>query len=111
MNVFSQKLKLTRHAWKRMCGRSLSPDMVGRVLGHGRATHIRGATIYAVGRKEVERFKQKGIDLSDVAGVQVVCDRHSQTVLTAYRNHSFRSLRPRARRPHRLRPAHKRRES
>jgi hypothetical protein len=93
-------LKLTNHAWVQMCGRSLSPDMVRCVLNCGREVHVRGATIYAVGRKEIERFEEKGIDLSDVEGVQVVCSE-SGSVITAYRNRDFRGLRPRSRRPHR----------
>lgn len=96
----SEEHKLTRHAWERMCGRGLSPDMVCRVLRCGRVVYVRGARIYAVGRKETERFQQAGIDLSDVEGVQVVCS-HSGAVMTAYRNRSFRGLRPRLRRSHR----------
>ena len=96
----SEHHQLTRHAWERMCGRSLSPDMVRRVLRCGRVAHVRGAKIYAVGRKEIKRFQQNGIDLSDVEGVQVVCS-HSGAVMTAYRNHNFRGLRPRLRRSHR----------
>jgi len=88
---------LTRHAWSRMCGRSLSPDMVRRVLSYGRVAHARGATIYAVGRKEVERFRAEEIDLSDVEGVQVVCS-DTGAVITVYRNRDFRGLRPRPRR-------------
>ena len=96
----SEKYKLTRHAWERMCGRGLSLDMVRRVLKWGRVVYVRGATIYAVGRKETERCQQDGIDLSDVEGVQVVCS-HSGAVMTAYRNRSFRGLRPRSRRSYR----------
>ena len=96
----SEHHQLTRHAWERMCGRSLSPDMVRRVLRCGRVAHVRGATIYAVGRKEAQRFQQDGINLSDVEGVQVVCS-DSGAVITVYRNRDFRGLRPRSRRSHR----------
>lgn len=92
--------ELTRHAWARMCGRSLSPDMVRRVLNCGRVAHVRGATIYAVGRKEIKRFGDEGMDLSDVEGVQVVCSEGG-AVMTVYRNRDFRGLRPRSRRSHR----------
>ena len=70
-----------------------------RVLNYGRVAHVRGATIYAVGRKEVERFARDGMDLSDVEGVQVVCS-DSGVIMTVYRNRDFRGLRPR-RRAHR----------
>lgn len=90
---------LTRHAWERMSGRGLSPAAIRLVLNYGRAAHIRGATIYAVGRKEVERYRQGGIELSPVEGVQVVCT-DSGSILTVYRNRDFRGLRPRSRRAH-----------
>lgn len=88
---------LTRHAWQRMSGRGLSPDIVRRVINYGRIVYVRGARIYAVGRKEVEQFEREGLDLSGVEGVQVVCNDDG-VVLTVYRNRDFRSLRPRRRR-------------
>lgn len=91
---------LSRHAWERMSGRGLSPAAIRRVINFGRVAYVRGATIYAVGRKEVERFEQDGIDLADVEGVQVVCS-DSGVIMTVYRNHDFRGLRPRRRRSRR----------
>jgi hypothetical protein len=91
---------LTRHAWERMSGRGLSPAAIRRVLNYGRVAHVRGATIYAVGRKEVRRFQRDGIDLSGLEGVQVVCSE-SGVVMTVYRNRDFRGLRPRSRRSRR----------
>ena len=88
---------LTRHAWDRMSGRGLSPAAVGLVLDYGRAAQIRGATIYVVGRKEVQRYRQDGVELSSVEGVQVVCV-DSGAILTVYRNRDLRGLRPRSRR-------------
>ncbi len=87
----------TRHAWKRMDARGLSADTIGRVLTWGRVAHVRGATIYAVGRKEIARLQRDGIDLSEAEGVQVVCTVDG-LVMTAYRNQNFRGLRPRSRR-------------
>lgn len=87
----------SRHAWERMSGRGLSPDAIRRVIDFGRVAHVRGATIYAVGRKEVERFARDGIDLSDVEGIQVVCSECG-VIMTAYRNHDFRGLRSNRRR-------------
>lgn len=84
---------LTRHAWERMGCRGISLDKVRRVLNYGRVAHVRGATIYAVGRKEVECFAVDGVDLSDVEGVQIVCN-DSGTIMTVYRNRNFRGLRP-----------------
>lgn len=88
---------LTQHAWERMSGRGLSPAAIRLVLDYGRTAHIRGATIYVVGRKEVDRYRQNGIELSPVEGIQVVCTE-SGAILTVYRNRDLRGLRPRSRR-------------
>lgn len=91
---------LTQHGWERMSGRGLSPAAIRLVLNYGRAAHIRGATIYVIGRKEVERYGQDGIELSSAEGVQVVCT-DSGSILTVYRNRDLRGLRPRSRRARR----------
>ena len=93
---------LSRHAWARMSERSLSPDMIRRVLDYGRISHVRNATIYAVGRKEIKCFDRENVDLTDVEGVHVVCNE-SGAVMTVYRNRDFRGLRPRSRRGRRCR--------
>jgi hypothetical protein len=98
---------LTKHASERMSGRGLSPAAVRMVLNYGRTAHVRGATIYVVGRKEVDRFQQDGIALSSVEGVQVVCT-DSDEILTVYRNRDLRGLRPRSRRSRRSRRRHAR---
>lgn len=88
---------LSQHAWQRMTSRRLSPDAVRRVLNYGRVTYVRGAIVYAVGRKEVELFRREGVELSSVEGVQVVC-AESDVIMTVYRNRNFRGLRPRSHR-------------
>lgn len=102
--------KMTRHATERMAQRGIPSEVVDTVIGYGRAVHTRGAVIHAVGRKEVERFRRDGIDLSDCEGVQVVCSTRG-AIVTVYRNHDFRKLRSRLGRD-RYRPgrvAHRRR--
>lgn len=85
--------RLTRHAKARMTHRSISAEVVEMVVEYGRTIHTRGAVIHAVGRKEVERFREEDdIDLSDCEGVQVVCSTEGN-VLTVYRNHDFSGLR------------------
>jgi len=88
--------RVTRHARERMDSRGLTSKKVQRVLNYGRIAYVRGAAIYAVGRKEIERFSREGVDLSDIEGVHVVCV--SGTILTVYRNRRLRGLRPRGRR-------------
>ena len=87
---------LTKHARERML-RRLPPIVVRHVVEYGRVVFVRGATIYAVGRKEVARFRREGVDLATGEGVQVVCSNDG-AVMTVHRNHDFRGLRPRRRR-------------
>ena len=77
--------------------RWISDAAVRATLEHGRIVHVRGAVIHAIGRKEITRLRRRGIDLSHYEGIQIVC-APGGTVLTAYRNRDFRSLRPRCRR-------------
>jgi hypothetical protein len=85
--------RLTQHAMLRMAHRSISSEIIESVIEYGRVVYTRGAMIHAIGRKEVERYRQEeDIDLSDCEGVQVVCSLEG-AVLTVYRNHSFRGLR------------------
>lgn len=88
---------LTQHAWERMSRRRLSFEAIQLVLNYGRTAHLRGATIFAVGRKEAERYRLDDIELSSVEGVQVVCTNEG-SILTVYRNQDLRGLRPRLRR-------------
>jgi len=86
-------LALTKHARQRMDARRLPEPAVVAVMTYGRLARVRGAEVYAVGRKEVKQYRKVGIDLKDLEGVQVVCSRDG-AVLTTYRNRDFRGLRP-----------------
>jgi hypothetical protein len=88
---------VTRHGSERMEVRGFSPAVIETVLTYGRMVHARGATIYAIGRKEVRRLASEGIDIPPCEGVQVVCSSEGDAILTVYRNHNFRGLRPRQR--------------
>lgn len=90
---------LTQHAQLRMGMRGFSSSDVSLVLAYGRKIHVRGAAIYAVGRKEISQCAEFGIDLSNLDGMQVVCSSDG-AVMTVYRNRDFRTLRPRRRRMH-----------
>lgn len=86
-------LLLTRHACERMIERRVSASALEHVLDYGREVHVRGATVYAIGRNEVARYELEGVDLAAFSGIQVVC-AHDGRVLTVYRNRDFRGLRP-----------------
>lgn len=85
---------LTNHAKERMGTRGLRADAIEAVLAYGRVVYIRGADIYAVGRKEITRYSKEGIDLSAYDGIQVVVTSDG-VILTVYRNRSFNGLRDR----------------
>jgi hypothetical protein len=95
MNVttLSVACALTRHASRRMQQRGLSDKAVQAAINYGREVYTNGAFKYAIGRKEVDRYRNKGINLSAYVGVQVVCSCEGD-VMTAYRNSDFRGLRP-----------------
>lgn len=88
----AEKSIFTRHAAARMSHRGIRTGDVDLVLEFGRRVFTRGAVVYAVGRKEIQRYRQEGIDLSRCNGVQIVCSIDG-SVLTVYRNRSFRGLR------------------
>ena len=90
--------ELTRHAEVRMRQRRIRRDAVEAALDYGRMVHTRGAVVYGIGHKEVDRYQAEGIDLSEYDGVQVVCSLHNE-VITVYRNRNFRRLRPGLGRP------------
>lgn len=75
-----------------MSQRGIAMDLIDLVLEFGRMSCTRGAVIHAVGRKEVEHYRKKDVDLSSCDSIQVVCSMDG-AVITAYRNADFRGLR------------------
>lgn len=90
------RLPLTHHASLRSQQRSISVPTIDLVTMYGRKIHARGATFMVVGRKEVDRYKDLGIDLSKAQGVHVLLSTDGQ-VITTYRNHDLRNIRPKKR--------------
>lgn len=84
---------LTTHAQQRMRTRGISEAALCAVLLYGRAAYVRGAMVYAIGRKEIERHWEIGLDLSSFDGVQVVCSPEGN-ILTAYRSRRLKGGRP-----------------
>ena len=83
---------VSAHAKKRMCQRRISLESVDAALRYGREVFTRGAITYAIGRKEVSRWKKEGVCLTSHEGIQVVCSIQG-FVITTYRNRSFCKLR------------------
>jgi hypothetical protein len=84
---------ITTHAAVRMQQRGISPALVEAVLEYGRTVHARGLTFRVIGRKEVARYTDLGLDLSRAEGVHVLVESDS-AVVTTYRNHDLRKIRP-----------------
>ena len=93
----TDRYRLTDHAGLRMQQRHIPRHLLEMVLEYGRTIHARGATYKVVGRKEVEHFQRKGVDLRDAQGIQVLLAEDG-VVLTTYRNHDLRQIRPSKRR-------------
>ena len=92
---------LTEHARDRMLQRGICILAVFQTLAFGRISRGRGATIYAVGKKEVADLAKDGIDLSFCEGVHIVKTRRG-LISTVYRNLSMPKLKPRTRMPERI---------
>ncbi len=88
---------VTPHAAVRMQQRGITEDLVEAVLEFGRCVHARGLTFRIVGRKEVEHHAHRGLDLSRAEGVHVLVEADG-AIVTTYRNHNLRKIRPRKRR-------------
>ncbi len=87
-----ESMDFSDHALDRMSRRRIAPNLAQTVVALGREIHTRGATVYFIGRDEVEREKTTGSDLRPLEGLCVVCSREG-TVLTVYRNRRLKGLR------------------
>ena len=92
---------LSEHALERMQQRGISHQAVFQTIAFGRIGRGRGATIYAIGKKEIAEFSEDGIDLSQYEGVHVVMTRRG-IISTVYRNADMPKLKPRKRMPERI---------
>ena len=90
----SEAYWFTTHARRRMDGRRINRKAVDSVLEFGRRVYTRGAVIYVVGRREVKMWEHRGVDLSSLEGVHVVCTSGGW-IKTVYRNRRLERLRPR----------------
>ncbi|HIJ81424.1 MAG TPA: DUF4258 domain-containing protein [Desulfuromonadales bacterium] len=94
-NEYDSMPRLSRHAGSRMGSRRISQDDVATVMSYGRTYHVRGAVIYALGRREAEVCRTDGLHPDRIEGLQVVCAPQDNTVITVYRNNDFSSLKRR----------------
>lgn len=87
---------MTLHASLRMGSRRISLSDVAVVMSYGRSFHVRGAVIYAMGRREMASCRNDGVTNDGIKGLQVICAPGNDEVITVYRNNDFHSLRRRS---------------
>ena len=87
--------KFSNHAGSRMGSRRISCNDVCTVMTYGRTYHVRGAVVYALGKREAEMCRMDGLNPDRIEGLQVVCSSDDNSVITVYRNHDFSSLKHR----------------
>lgn len=91
-------LALTEHAWSQMGRRKISPALLELTLEFGRSYRARKAEHFLVGRNEIQKARDLGVDLEPCDGMVVVCSPQFGSIITVYRDRSFGRLRHRDRR-------------
>ncbi|MGB2221966.1 DUF4258 domain-containing protein [Neptunomonas sp.] len=86
--------ELTEHARQRMMQRGVSEQAVMLALEFGRKIHSRRALFHVIGRKEISKLGDQHPELKELDGVQVLTTKDSESVITVYRNHDLRAIRP-----------------
>lgn len=88
---------LSYHARIRMGCRGIRADQVELALNFGRVVEVRGAEIYVIGRREVEKAQRHGVAIRELEGLHVVCTLNGGPVMTCYWNRDLRPVRDRTR--------------
>ncbi|GIW07183.1 MAG: hypothetical protein KatS3mg060_1988 [Dehalococcoidia bacterium] len=88
----SHPYSLTHHAVCQMHRRRISAEAVLATVRYGRRAWIRGARIFAIGQREVARWRVHGIDVQQFEGIHVVTSPEG-AILTVYRNRDLRDMR------------------
>lgn len=96
-NSLANVALLTEHARKRMEQRGVKEDALKLTLQFGRKIYSRRALFYVIGHKEIKKHGEQYPRLKALEGLQVVVDVESQKVLTVYRSHDLRQIRPKKR--------------
>ena len=72
-----------------MCCRDVSALDIHMAILYGRTYFCREAIFSVVGKKEVEEHRSE-VDLTQIEGLHVVSSRHTETLITVYKNRTFR---------------------
>lgn len=95
--IENDAVEVSEHARQRMGQRGVSQQAVELVLKYGRKIHSRRALYHVIGKKEIEAFGDTYPDIKELDGVQVLTTAGSDSVITVFRNHDLRSIRPKKR--------------
>lgn len=90
----NDEVKVTDHARKRMGQRGVSEEAVELALHFGRKIHSRHAIYHVIGRKEIIKLGDQHPEMKELDGVQVLTASDGESVITVYRNHDLRGIRP-----------------
>ncbi len=93
-NPMSDEPALSSHARQRMDLRGMSERDIELVLKFGRKIHSRRTVFHVIGRKEIKNYASACPELKELDGLHVLTVPDKGTVLTAYRNHDLRLIRP-----------------
>ncbi len=85
---------VTEHARHRMEQRGVSEEAVELALHYGRKIHSRGAIFHVIGRKEISKLGNTHPKLRLLNGVQVLTSTDGESIITVYKNHDLRGIRP-----------------
>jgi hypothetical protein len=85
---------LTEHARQRMDLRGVSEQVVELALQFGRKIRARRALYHVIGRKEIQALGAQHPELKGLDGLQVLTSVNGESVITVYRNHDLRAIRP-----------------
>ena len=86
------QLAMTTHAFVRMQQRGIRPAGVQAAVAYGRRIRAKGVTFCVLGRKEVGRQAERGVDLHAFEGLQVLLS-HDNAVITVYRSRNLHAIR------------------
>ena len=85
---------LSDHLLQRMQQRAIRENAIVAALSLGRIIRSRGACFYVIGKRDLNSFRQCGVNLERLENMQVVVDAKTNTVVTVYKNNNFRKIRP-----------------
>ncbi|MBU2115352.1 MAG: DUF4258 domain-containing protein [Gammaproteobacteria bacterium] len=93
-NQMSDQPAISSHAQQRMDLRGMSERDIELVLKFGRKIHSRRTVFHVIGRKDIKKHASECPELKELDGLHVLTVPQNGTVLTAYRNHDLRHIRP-----------------